>query len=209
MARSVRDSKIDSRTARLKLTHRVNPYWASLGPGQALGYYRPRGKASGTWIARYLDPDSRKEARQKLATADDYAEADGTLVLTFDQAQKAARTWFDHAREAATGEKVHRGPFTVADAMSVYLDHMDSEGKASAGDARRRTELHILPNLGSVEVVKLTRLRLEKWRDGLAASPRLAKQSKRPAPKRPRKPRIEEKPAPKPPKTGEEKRAFA
>jgi integrase len=57
-----------------------------------------------------------------------------------------------------------------------------------------------------VEVEKLTRLRLEKWRDALASSPITKKKRKRPLPKNPRKPVKEQKPAP-PPKTLDEKRA--
>lgn len=206
MARRVRDAKLDTRTARLKLAHRVNPHWTTLGPGQSLGYYRPQGKGSGTWIARFLDSDTRKQSRLKLAVADDYAEADGSLVLTFDQAKEKAGKWFDQAREAATGEKVQRGPYTVSDAMDAYLDHLDQEGKRSAGDARKRTDLHIRPSLGSLEVAKLTRIRLDKWKTDLSASPKVMKTSKRPAPLRPRKP-IKKKAVSKAPKTSDEKRA--
>ncbi len=68
--------------------------------------------------------------------------------------------------------------------MEAYLEAMDRAGKRSANDARSRTGLHILPALGPIEVEKLTRLRLEKWRDALAASPRTSKTSKRPLPER-------------------------
>ena len=206
MARSVRDAKLDTRTSRLKLVHRVNPYWTSLGPGQSLGYYRPLGKGPGTWTARYLDADTRKEARLKLGTADDFADADGSLVLSFGQAQAKARGWFDHARQSATGERVHRGAFTVADALDAYLEHLQREGKSSAGDAKKRSDRHIRPSLGKFDVTKLTRLRLGNWLTDLAEAPKAHKESKRPAPKRPRKP-IKAKASPKPPRTADEKRA--
>lgn len=206
MARQIRDAKLDTRTARLKLAHRVNPHWTTLGPGQSLGYYRPQGKGSGTWIARYLDPETRKQARNRLGTADDYQDADGTLVLSFEQASAKAKDWFDYARESCTGERVHRGVFTVSDALDAYLDHLDQDGRPSAKDARKRAELHIRPTLGSLDVTKLTRLRLGKWLTELASSPKLKKSSKRPAPKRPRKP-VEKKPLPQAPKTSDEKRA--
>lgn len=206
MARSIRDAKLDTRTARLKLPHRVNPHWTSLGPGQSLGYYRPQSRVSGTWIARFLDPDTRKQARKKLGTADDYQDADGSLVLSHEEAKKKAQAWFDQARESATGERVHRGPYLVSDALDAYLDHLDQEGKRSAKDARKRTDLHIRPSLGGLEVAKLTRIRLDKWKTDLAESPKVMKTSKRPAPKRPRKP-LKKKATPKPPKTLDEKRA--
>lgn len=212
MARSVRNAKIDTRTSRLKLQHRVNPYWTPLGPGQALGYYRPEGKGSGTWIARYLDPGTRKQVRMKLGTADDFSEAEGSMVLTFDQAQAKARDWFDHAREIASGEKVRRGPFTVGDALDAYLDHLDRAGKSSAKDARRRADLHIRPTLGSIDVTKLSRIRLGKWLTDLAGTPRKVRQSNRPAPtprkfKKPRKAKAKKPLTPGPPRTADERRA--
>lgn len=140
-----------------------------------------------------------------LGTADDFQAADGVTALSFLQAQERARAWFLVAHEEHTGERVSRGPLTVAEAMEAYLEDMERSGKRSAKDARARTGLHILPALGSVAVEKLTRLRLEKWRDALAASPCLKKKSKRPPPKRPRKPlKVEKAP---PPMSADEKRA--
>ena len=206
MVRSRKDAKLDTRTNRLKLTIRKEPYWASLSPGETLGYFRPAGGGAGTWWAKHRDSESGDRRKSRLAVADDYAEADGTKVLTYAQAQVMARAWFDQAHQDATGEKVQRGPFTVAQAMEAYLEHMDQAGKKSAKDARARAGLHILPALGSIEVGKLNRLRLEKWRDALAASPRTKKLSHRPKPKNPRKPVKEAKPAA-PPKSADEKRA--
>jgi hypothetical protein len=40
MARSVRNPKIDSRSARLKLASRAEPYWTVISEGCALGYRR-------------------------------------------------------------------------------------------------------------------------------------------------------------------------
>jgi integrase len=140
--------------------------------------------------------------------ADDFQDADGVTVLSFLQAQEKARAWFLEAHEEVTGEKVLRGPATVADAVEAYLEHLEREGKRTAKDARQRADLRILPALGSVAVEKLTRLRLEKWRDELASSPPLPRGNvkPRPEPKRPRKAKKAEKPAPKPPKTPDEKR---
>jgi integrase len=91
--------------------------------------------------------------------------------------------------------------------MEAYLDDMDRQGKKSADDARKRVALHITPMLGAVLVEKLTRIRLEKWRDGLANAPKSRKVSKKPVPKNPRKPEKYLKPKVAPPSTPEEKRA--
>jgi integrase len=162
---------------------------------------------AGAWIARFRTEGTGTPWREKaLGSADDFQDADGRISISFRQAQDLAQAWFDQAREEATGEKMHRGPLTVAQAMEAYLDAMDRDGKKSAKDARARSGLHILPALGPVEVEKLTRLRLEKWLSTLAASARTKKKSKLPPPKRPRKPVKAQKPTP-PPKTADEKRA--
>src|SRR5262249_9651562 len=50
MARTVRDANLETRTARLRLAIRSEPYWRGLEKGFALGYRRPgRG---GTGLAR-------------------------------------------------------------------------------------------------------------------------------------------------------------
>ena len=158
-------------------------------------------------LFRSRNPETGTRRKTSLAVADDFADADGKEVLSFSQAQEAARLWFDQARADSTGLTIIRGPFTVAHAMSAYLDHMDQAGKKSAADARKRTLHHILPALGGVEVSKLTRLRLEGWINDLAASPCLRKPRLRPLPKNPRKPKKYLIPEPKFPKTQEEKRA--
>ena len=208
MARGIYDGDLQTRNARRDLGARKAPHWASIGSGRKIGYRRPAGGGAGSWIARHRQEGPGGKWREKaLGTADDFQDADGVTVLSFLQAQEKARAWFLEAHEEATGEKVHRGPVTVAQAMEAYLAHLDREGKRTAKGARQRADLRILPALGSLAVEKLTRLRLEKWRDELASSPPLprGRVKLRPEPKRPRKVKPE-KPAPKPPKTAEEKR---
>lgn len=207
MAQTRPNRKLDTREARRKVEAQAEPHWLRLAPAEALGYHKPKDGAAGTWRARLYLAESRTFRKKALGTADDFTDADGELVLTYAQAQRKAREWFDEARCEATGEKVHRGPVTVAQAMTAYLAHMEREGKRSAKGARQRADLRILPALGALPVEKLTRLRLEKWRDDLAASAPLprGRVKLRPEPKRPRKVKPE-KAAPKPPKTSEEKR---
>lgn len=207
MSRTMRSPKLDRREARRKLAAQHEPHWVSLAPGQSLGYFKPEGGAAGTWRARIYLPETRLHRRKALGTADDHSDADGQLVFSYSQAQERAREWFAQAMSEATGISVHRGPFTVAHAMEAYLDHLAREGRKSAEDARRRTAHHILPALGGVEVGNLTRLRIEKWLNALGSSPRLAKERKRPLPKKPRKPAKYVLRIPTPPKSAEEKRA--
>lgn len=173
MARNIRDAKLDTSTARKKLKHRVNPHWSSMGQGtgQALGYYRPKEKGPGTWIARYLDAGTRKESRKRLGLADDYTDADGKVVLSFSQAQGRARKWFDQARLEATGERLQKGPYSVQNAWDDYIAAAERRGMKSVERTRCAAELHILPTLGSIPVEKLNPARIEKWQSALAESP--------------------------------------
>ena len=58
MARTVRNAKIDTRSARAKLAKRREPYWVVLTQGCAIGYRK--GKNGGSWIARWRGPDGKQ-----------------------------------------------------------------------------------------------------------------------------------------------------
>src|SRR5262249_41935081 len=99
MARTVRDANLETRTARLRLPIRSEPYWRGLEKGFALGYRR-RGRG-GTWLARRRPADGGY-AERKIGTSDDLQDADGVAVLDYGQAQKAAPpSWPTHLRPAA------------------------------------------------------------------------------------------------------------
>ena len=88
MARTLRNGKLDTRTARAKLAERREPYWTVLVQGGALGYRR--GRKAGTWIARWRDKAGKQHYRS-LGAADDALDADGIAALSFAQAQERAR----------------------------------------------------------------------------------------------------------------------
>ena len=58
MARTIRNAKLDSRSARLKLPERREPYWTVISAGSAIGYRR--GANGGTWIAKVRGDDGRR-----------------------------------------------------------------------------------------------------------------------------------------------------
>ena len=62
MPRTVRNPKIDSRSARVKLAARREPYWTVLSAGCALGYRK--GAKGGTWIGRFRGEDGRQHYSQ-------------------------------------------------------------------------------------------------------------------------------------------------
>src|SRR6185437_1060206 len=72
MARVVRDPRIDTRSARLRLGAQREPYWRKIAHGRYLGYRRAR--EGGSWIARWRDPAGRQHYR-KLGAADDVLDA--------------------------------------------------------------------------------------------------------------------------------------
>lgn len=167
MARTVRDAKLESRTARAALKPRGKPYWRAIDAGLHLGYRK--GRSGGKWVLRrYVDGDY---ATDTFATTDDVLDADGDVVLTFAQAQAEARKRYIAAKRTAAGLSAEGGPYKVKDAIEDYLQALDREGKKSASDARIRAGALILPALGEIECAKLTTARIRDWRDALIAEP--------------------------------------
>jgi integrase len=101
------------------------------------------------------------------------ANADGVHVLSFSQAQEAARKWFAELAQEDGGETVQIGPFTVATAMDDYIEFLESDGRSAdaVNDTRYRDNAFIRPKLGHLEARSLTADILRKWRDALAKSP--------------------------------------
>src|SRR5215475_10570506 len=111
MAQTVRDAALETRTARARLEQRGKPYYRLLDQGLHLGYRRNAG--SGTWLARIYDGRGGYRL-ERIATADDMADADGVAILSFTQAQTMARKLHVSAARAAAGlPPVTGGAYTV------------------------------------------------------------------------------------------------
>jgi integrase len=166
MPRKVRDANLETRTARSRLPVRHKPYFRLIEPGLHLGY-RKLTSGPGTWAKRHYHGDGKYAVENvrttdgRIVLADDYEDADGERILSFAQAQRAAR-----------GPRAPRGGLTVADAMAAYLEDLRGDGRSphSLEDARRRVSAHILPAIGGTKVSALTPERLRRWRDALAAT---------------------------------------
>src|SRR5580704_10356106 len=117
MSRKARDDRLDTRTARLKLPPRREPYWRTIQQGRAIGYRRLAGGKAGTWIARHYDPAEGRKYRS-IGPADDMLIADGVSTLTWAQAQARAHEWW-RSIERDTGRIVE--PVTVREAMDAYV----------------------------------------------------------------------------------------
>ncbi len=169
MGRTVRNAKLDTRSARAKLPVAHALYWTTISRGCALGYRK--GKKGGTWSVRFLR-DSKEYNYERLGAADDARDADRLTVFSFAQAQAWARAWFEgKATDQAGGSTTPDRPYTIADALHDYrADYLRRGGKATDRLDASATAL-IQPELGSVELRNLTKTRLVKWHQTLAETP--------------------------------------
>jgi hypothetical protein len=165
MARTVRDTNLETRTARLRLPMRTEPYWRGLEKGFALGYRRRA--MGGTWLARRRQADGGY-AEHRISTSDDLQDADGVAVLDYAQAQKAAREWWRAETRREEGHDTRQGPLTVAEVMAEYLKAYERRGGKAVYETQRSAETHILPALGIIRVAKLTARKVAYWHHGLA-----------------------------------------
>ena len=114
MARKVSFSALESRSARLQLKIRRRPYSGpSLARGIALLYRR--NKTNGTWVLKVSDGHGAYWTKG-FALADDFEDADGKSVLTFHEAQ-------DAAKKLARGDddgSADSAPITVDGALKDY-----------------------------------------------------------------------------------------
>ncbi|MDP3552647.1 site-specific integrase [Methylocystis sp.] len=173
MARTVRNAKTDTRSARAKLAERREPYWTVISAGCAIGYRR--GAKGGTWIARFRADDG-KQHYESLGAADDARDPDGLTVFSFQQAQERARGVFARkARELAGDFAPSDGPYTVAKALDAYFAERERRGSKGLAKDKAAANVRILPDLGDVEISKLTTKRLRDWQAGLATAPKLTR----------------------------------
>ena len=103
-----RRSPLATKTSRADLPPSDAPEWEVISPGVRLGYRRGRGTIGrgGTWLAATRSPGGTR-VQTKLGRADDVAVADGTAVLSHDEAKDRARAW---AGVVAKGRKDARIP---------------------------------------------------------------------------------------------------
>ena len=149
---------LSSRTARLRLTARKEPYYQTLKAGTAIGYYRPTSGADGSWWGRARI--NGRYAVEALATADDRVAADGEVFLSWGQAQDRVRAWA--ARQ--TGEE----PLTVAQAIESYLDDLRArKGERAHRAAKGRFAHHVPADLHARRVAELTDHDIRRWRNQL------------------------------------------
>jgi integrase len=169
MARAVRNPKIDTRSARIRLIERREPYWTVISEGCALGYRR--GAKGGTWIAKFRDEDGKRHL-EALGAADDARDPDGLSVFSFAQAQERAREWFQRkAREAAGGFAPLDRPYTVADALADYRADYLRRGGKTVDRLDWSSAAWIAPDVGPLPLHRLTKARIVAWHQQIAETP--------------------------------------
>ena len=163
----------------MRLGIRRTPYFAKIAKGLRLGYYR--GAIAGSWIAGHYRGNGTY-VTEAIGAADDTLAADGVKVFDYWQAQDHAKRWADRQQQIADG-RLRDGPYSVADAVKDYLGEIAAEkSPAAVQGAKYVFDAWIMPELGAIEVEKLTTDRLNRWRNKIATQPKRVR-SKRTASK--------------------------
>ena len=170
MARHIRNTGLEFRSARLKLKpgkiHRCD-----LGGRLSLSYRK--GKGAGKWGLRvYLGGERYKT--EGIGESDDFADANGVSVFSFAQAEDRARE-----RMKALDREAHiksLGPVvTVRDAIETYID--DRLNRETPQNSRKLVR-HVLiadRKLAETPLAALTAEDLTKWRKRLTETANPAK----------------------------------
>jgi integrase len=159
LARKLRHSKLDSRTARLKLAVRRKPYNGLVLARGVLLLYR-RNKGNGTWVLKRGDGHG-KYWTDGFAEADDFDASNGDTVLTFFEAQDVAKKLAGRSTEADDTT----APITVDGALKDYRrDLIARSANPYNADWPR---VHLTNVLLSKPVQLLGSKELKAWRDGL------------------------------------------
>jgi integrase len=161
MPRSIKSNRLATRTSRLTLPISKKPIYEKIGVGVSLGYRR--NKTAGSWVLRIADGKGSSHI-QSIALADDCAETNDSTILTFWQAQEAARARVKPGPIGSAPTPIQR-PVTVADALDAY----ESDLQARDGDPSNvaRARLHT-KDLLRKPIVALNAKDLSCWRNTLA-----------------------------------------
>lgn len=165
---------ISTVAAREKLKVRREPYWSRILAGCQLGYRKMSASTPGTWIAKYRDSESGHRDKRSFG---DFAEL--TPALRYDVAKRAVEDWFAHLGKGGTAEAV-----TVKIACKNYVKHVrETRGDKPADDLEMRFKRWIDEDaLARIELGKLTKSKIETWRNVLAKTPVVINRDKRTEP---------------------------
>jgi integrase len=158
MARKIRNSALETRSARLKLRVQRKPHTgATLARGVSMLYRRNKG--NGAWVVKASNAHG-KYWTKAFALADDFDDADGKNVLTYYEAQ-------DQAKALAGGKDgdTDSAPLSVDAALTDYK--RDLEARAANPYNADWPRQHLPKSLIAKPVQLLTARELKRWRDSL------------------------------------------
>ncbi len=159
MARKVSFSALESRSARLRLKIRRKPYpGPTLARGISLMYRRNR--SGGTWVLKASNGHGAYWTKG-FGLADDFEDSDGKDVLTFYQAQDAAKKLARGDGDADTDA----APLNVDATLTAY--RRDLEARSANPYNADWPRQHLSKALLAKPVILLAATELKKWRDSL------------------------------------------
>lgn len=151
--------EIQQEKVRAKLAPRREPYWRHLERGLSLGFRKS--PAGGTWIARWRDPDTRKQHYKPLGSVLDVAYADAAADATkwrgqaesgVVKAEAVKAALKDYIAELKTGKRERTATETEAYfKLLVYGDDAPPWGRT----------------FGSIRLDKLRAAHVEAFRNAL------------------------------------------
>ena len=167
MARKIRDTNLETRAARLRLTPRKKPYFTRIGRGLSIGYRRNE-KIAGTWSIRVADGKGGNSIKV-IGDADDFEDPNESKnIFDFWQSQDRARAIARAPKGGAHKDsvEVNDKPTTLATALDLY----EADLKTRNGDTGNvaRVKVHLSQALTRKVVALVTTRELRQWRDDLA-----------------------------------------
>jgi hypothetical protein len=168
-------ARIDTVDSRNKLKPRAEPYWVKLSSGCTLGYRKMTSSSTGSWVARYRCADTGKRDKRSLGDFEDKVPSQ-----RYDEAKRAAEAWFSHLGKGGSSEVV-----TVSAACMRYVKHVRaSRGDTPADDLEMRFKRWVYKDavLANLDLSKLSRTRVENWRNDMALTPVKVNRDKREEP---------------------------
>jgi hypothetical protein len=152
MARRIHSSKLENRTARLKLDSKTKPYFQMIAPRIHLGYRRNQ-DGPGSWSVK------AHGSLHRFAVADDREDANNDTIMDYWQA-------LDRAKQLARVGEGSKALITAREAVEDYEAELKLQGGAKY-NATTLLRRHLPEPFASKVVALLKKRDLTEWRAGM------------------------------------------
>jgi integrase len=157
--------RLETRDARRKLALRHDPYYRSVAKGVAVGYRRAERDTDGVWYLKALR-GGRYEKRA-IGRADDSANADGSSILSWEQALRLALK----VPDGTSPEVAAKGSPRLREVVPGYLQHRAAKSRSSLSVDLDKGKLgKAIEQLGEYRLSELTTQQLARYRDSFVAA---------------------------------------